>query len=135
MVQFYRRRARWAVLLAISALAAACAKPSSSQQVSPANAAAATGAVRQGHFAGRPADLSVCVAMGAHQRHPELNFDLVAGQPEKVSAKKYQSDETAIWTVEFYAAGTAETDAFLRNVSATPSDLDEAWHIVATCAG
>jgi len=135
MTKAYRTGVEWIAVLALSLMAGACAKQPPSSQVSAANAAKAAGADRQGHFAGSAQDLSICVASGSHERHPELSFDMNVSPPQKVSAKKYQSDETAIWTAEFHAAGAAETDVFLRDVSASAADLDEVWRIVAICAG
>ena len=134
VVNSNRRPWCWAAVLALSLLAA-CAKQTPPQQVSAANAAAAAGADRQGRFAGSADALSMCVASGSHERHPELSFDMNVSPPRTVSAKQYQSDEQAIWVAEFHEAGAAETDVFLRNVSATPPDLDEVWRIVAICAG
>jgi hypothetical protein len=122
-------------MLLMLAVGYGCAAQSQNQDTSEAKTTtAAAGADRQGHFARSADDMSTCVGLGSHERHPELQFDLNVSPPQTVSAKKYQSDETAIWVAEFHAAGATESDVFLRNVSATTSDLDEVWRIVALCA-
>ena len=134
MRKSYRQALGWAAVLAFSLLAASCAQQPQSQPVSAANAAAAAGADRQGHFDRTSSDMAACVVVRAHERNPDLHFDVYASQPNTVSAKKYQSDETAIWVAEFHDAGTAATDVMLRNASATASDLDALWRIVEACA-
>jgi hypothetical protein len=121
-------------MLFMSAAGYGCAAHSQSQGAPGAAAAAASGADREGHFARSANDMSTCVAFVSHERHPELHFDLNVSPPMTVSAKKYQSDEQAIWVAEFHKAGPSETDAFLRNVSATASDLDAVWRNVENCA-
>jgi hypothetical protein len=124
-----------AAVLALPLLVA-CASQTQAppQQVSAANAAAVSGADRQGHFGRSASDMSSCVGFGAHAAHPELEFDLSVTPPQTVSAKKYRSDESPIWTVEFHDAGTNATDVALRNVSAAAPDLDEIWRLVERCA-
>jgi hypothetical protein len=129
----HQRPSGWAVILALCLLVAACAQSSPPQPVSAANAAKVAGADRQGHFARSADDLSTCVGLGSHERHPELHFDFYVSRPQAVTAKRYRSDEQAIWIAEFHEAG-AGTDVFLRNTSATASQLSEVWRIVEICA-
>jgi hypothetical protein len=122
-------------MLLVSAAATGCAAQPQSQGTSSTTTATAPGADRQGHFGRSAGDMATCVAFSSHARHPELQFDLNVSPPQTVAAKKYQSDEKAIWMAEFHDAGSSATDVLLRNVTATASDLDEAWRIVETCAG
>jgi hypothetical protein len=135
MIGIFWGRPGWAVVLALPLLTACAGQTQQPPQpVSAANAAAVAGADRQGHFGRSAGDMSTCVGFGAHTAHPELEFDLSVSPPQSVSAKKYRSDESPLWTVEFHDAGANATDVALRNVSASASDLDEIWKLVERCA-
>jgi len=94
----------------------------------------ASAADRQGHFGRAPGDMSMCVGMAVHAAHPDLEFDMNVSQPQSVGAKKYRSDLDNIWVAEFHESGADATDVVLRNVTASPADLDEVWRIVEQCA-
>jgi len=122
-------------MLFMSAAACGCAAHSQTQgRPGTATVTAASGADRQGQFARSAVEMSMCVVVGMHERHPEQSIDFNLDSPPTVSAKKYQSDEKAIWVAEFRDAGAKAADVTLRNVTANASDLDEVWRIVALCA-
>ena len=87
----------------------------------------------KGRFGRSADDMSMCVGMAAHTAHPELEFDLNVTPPQTLGAKKYKSDLTNIWVAEFHEAGGDATDVVLRNVTASPADLDEIWRFVQQC--
>ena len=90
---------------------------------------------RQGHFNRAASEMSTCVGMEAHAAHPELEFDLNLTPPSSLAAKKYRSDEANIWAAEFQGAAAGGTDVVLRNVTASPMDLNEVWQLVERCGG
>ena len=127
------RRVILAMLL-MSVAGYGCAAQSQNQSASATQTTTTVSGDRQGHFARSAGDMSTCVGLMSHVGHPELQFDLNVTPPQTVAAKKYQSDENAIWTAEFRDAGSNATDVTLRNATASASDLDEAWRIVELCA-
>jgi hypothetical protein len=94
----------------------------------------APGADRQGHFARSADDMAVCLTVTQQAKHADLRYNVDVTPPQRVWAATDTTLESRVWIAEFRDAGTGASDVILRNVKASPADLDDVWGTVENCS-